>query len=65
MADKYIRFDDAEAAKMIVAMAAEDRRSEGITTAILIRQEWARRHGEKDLNDWQPEAFAAEPTVLP
>lgn len=43
MADKFVRFDDEEAAKMLKEIAAEDRRTEGNTVVILIRNEWERR----------------------
>lgn len=37
MADKYIRMTDDEAAKMLVAISRHDRRTQGDTTALLIR----------------------------
>lgn len=43
MTDKFIRFEDDEAANMLAVLAKEDKRSEGNTTAFLIRQEYTRR----------------------
>jgi hypothetical protein len=45
MADKFVRFDDEEAARMLKEIAAEDRRTEGNTVIILIRNEYERRRG--------------------
>jgi hypothetical protein len=42
MADKSIRFDDPEAAKMLSIIALNQKRSEGNQVAWLIRQEYAR-----------------------
>jgi len=43
MANKYVRFEDDEAAKMLIDLAKQDLRSEGNEVVWLIRQEWERR----------------------
>ncbi len=47
MPHKWVKFLDDEAANMLVALAQEDRRTEGNTVALLIRAEYARRQNER------------------
>ena len=41
MEDAYIRMNDLEAKQMLVAIAKHDRRTQGDTTALLIRARFA------------------------
>ncbi len=43
MAYKFVRFDNDEAAKMLIDLAKQDLRSEGNEVIWLIQQEWERR----------------------
>ncbi|WP_322792911.1 hypothetical protein [Bellilinea sp.] len=45
MPDFYIRTSDQEVERMLKQLAEEDMRSISMEVAWLIRQEWARRHG--------------------
>lgn len=47
--DKFVRFDNEEAAKKLEELAKQDLRSEGNTVAVLILQEYARRFSQPSI----------------